>query len=97
MPIPGSGIASQIVIRLGARQKRVRGRRIRGTIPELVWQSLGMRGVVGPTREKNHRSAVPTRLVQADGWPAACQVLIPLEPGPHARGCWAVDAILGLA
>jgi len=48
--IPGGGIASQIVIRLGARQKRVRGRRIRGTIPELVWQILGMRRCVGPTR-----------------------------------------------
>ena len=50
--IPGGGIASQIVVRLGARQKRVRGRRIRGTIPELVWQSSGMRRCVGPTRGK---------------------------------------------
>jgi hypothetical protein len=38
----GGGIASQIVIKLGPRQKRVRGRRIRGTIPEPVWQSSRM-------------------------------------------------------
>ena len=37
------GVALHIVIGLGARQKHVRGRRIRGTIPEPVWQSSRMR------------------------------------------------------